>query len=178
MEEWAGRTPGLWFCLVCTYFGDKWDCGPFAGELQLYKLLLLLKPGQLPCWPPVWTWQELGAKSPSRIPCDGRCTLLVSVSLGVPLPQILVHRQMVKFMFPPTCGTSGKEPACQCRGHRRRRFNPLGGEDPLEEGMATHCSILAWGIPWTEGPGGLQSIRVRTLPLYFYSKYTIFTETI
>ena len=32
---------------------------------------------------------------------------------------------------------------------------PLGGEDPLEEGMATHSSILAWRIPWTEEPGGL-----------------------
>ena len=34
----------------------------------------------------------------------------------------------------------------------------LGGEDPLEEGMATHSNILAWRIPWTEEPGGLQSI--------------------
>ena len=34
----------------------------------------------------------------------------------------------------------------------------LGGEDPLEEGMAIHSSILAWKIPWTEEPGGLQSI--------------------
>ena len=34
----------------------------------------------------------------------------------------------------------------------------LGGEDPLEKGMATHSSILAWRIPWTEKPGGLQSI--------------------
>ena len=33
----------------------------------------------------------------------------------------------------------------------------LGQEDPLEEGMATHYSILGWGIPWTEEPGGLQS---------------------
>ena len=33
----------------------------------------------------------------------------------------------------------------------------LGQEDPLEEGMATHSSILAWSIPWTEEPGGLQS---------------------
>ena len=32
----------------------------------------------------------------------------------------------------------------------------LGREDPLEEGMATHCSILAWRIPWTEEPGWLQ----------------------
>ena len=34
----------------------------------------------------------------------------------------------------------------------------LDGEDPLEEGMATHFSILAWRIPWTEEPDGLQSI--------------------
>ena len=33
----------------------------------------------------------------------------------------------------------------------------LGRADPLEEGMATHCSILAWRIPWMEEPGGLQS---------------------
>ena len=34
----------------------------------------------------------------------------------------------------------------------------LGGEDPLEKGMATHSSILAGEIPWTEEPGGLQSM--------------------
>ena len=33
----------------------------------------------------------------------------------------------------------------------------LDQEDPLEKGMATHSSILAWEIPWTEDPGGLQS---------------------
>ena len=33
----------------------------------------------------------------------------------------------------------------------------LGREDPLEDGMATHSSILAWRIPWTKKPGGLQS---------------------
>ena len=33
----------------------------------------------------------------------------------------------------------------------------LGQEDPLEKGMATHSGILAWRIPWTEEPGGLQS---------------------
>ena len=35
----------------------------------------------------------------------------------------------------------------------------LGQEDPLEEDMATHSSILAWRIPWTEEPGGLQSME-------------------
>ena len=34
----------------------------------------------------------------------------------------------------------------------------LGWEDPLEKEMATHSSILAWEIPWTEEPGGLQSL--------------------
>ena len=34
----------------------------------------------------------------------------------------------------------------------------LGREDSLEKGMATHSSILAWGIPWTEEPSGLQSM--------------------
>ena len=39
----------------------------------------------------------------------------------------------------------------------------LDQEDPLEEGMATHSSILAWRIPWTEEPGGLQSIGYQTV---------------
>ena len=34
-------------------------------------------------------------------------------------------------------------------------------EDPLEEGMATYSSILAWRIPWTEEPGGLQSMELQ-----------------
>ena len=60
-------------------------------------------------------------------------------------------------------GASGKEPACQCRRLRDTGSIP-GSEDPLEEGKATHASILAWRIPWTEEPDGLQSIgsqRVR-----------------
>ena len=41
------------------------------------------------------------------------------------------------------------------------QIQSLGGEDPLEKGMATHSSTLAWEILWTEEPGGLQSQRVR-----------------
>ena len=40
-----------------------------------------------------------------------------------------------------------------------RDIKSLGWEDPLEEVMATHFSILAWRSPWTEEPDGLQSIR-------------------
>ena len=38
------------------------------------------------------------------------------------------------------------------------RVRALSWEDPLEEEMATHSSILAWKIPWTEEPGGLESM--------------------
>ena len=40
---------------------------------------------------------------------------------------------------------------------RETQVQSLGREDPLEKGMATYSSILAWGIPWTEEPGGLQT---------------------
>ena len=51
---------------------------------------------------------------------------------------------------------SGKESTCQ--GRRRKRLNSIpGSERSLGEAMATHSSILAWSIPWTEEPGGLQS---------------------
>ena len=39
----------------------------------------------------------------------------------------------------------------------------LGWEDPLEKEMATHSSILAWGTPWTEEPGGLQPMESQEL---------------
>ena len=50
-------------------------------------------------------------------------------------------------------GSDSKESA----GNVGDPVGSLGWEDPLEEGMATHSSILAWRIPWTEEPGGLQS---------------------
>ena len=49
-----------------------------------------------------------------------------------------------------------KLPAMQETEEMQVRF--LGWEEPLEKGMATHSSILAWGIPWTEEPGGLEFI--------------------
>ena len=53
-------------------------------------------------------------------------------------------------------GASGKETASQCR--RGKRVQSLSRENPQEEGMAIHSSVLAWRIPWTEEPGGLQSM--------------------
>ena len=45
----------------------------------------------------------------------------------------------------------------------KTRLQSLGWESPLEKGMATHSSILAWRIPWTEEPGGPQSMGLQTV---------------
>ena len=57
-----------------------------------------------------------------------------------------------------------KNPPANAGDIKRRRFNPLDWEDPLEEGTATHSSILAWRIPWTEEPGGLQCMGWQESP--------------
>ena len=57
-------------------------------------------------------------------------------------------------------GARGEELDCTA-GDTRDAGSILGQEDPLEEGMATHSSSLAWTIPWTEEPGGLQSIGLQ-----------------
>ena len=44
---------------------------------------------------------------------------------------------------------------------QKTQVRSLGQEDPLEKEMATHSSILAWRIPWTEEPGGLQSVELQ-----------------
>ena len=58
-------------------------------------------------------------------------------------------------------GASGKEFTCQCRRCQRQGSDSLGWEDPLEEDIATHSSILAWRSPRTEEPGGLQSLGMQ-----------------
>ena len=49
--------------------------------------------------------------------------------------------------------TNKREPTCQCRTHKRHGFDPWVGRIPLEKGMVTPSSILAWRVPWTEEPG-------------------------
>ena len=71
---------------------------------------------------------------------------------------LLIFSIVVPEGFPD--GSDGKNPPAM----RETWARSLGWEDPLEEGVATYSSILAWRIPWTEEPGGLQSIgsqRVR-----------------
>ena len=65
-----------------------------------------------------------------------------------------VYNLMNAWGFPS--GADGKESACQCR--RRDLGSVSGQEGPLEEEMATHSSVLACEIPWTEEPNWLQSM--------------------
>ena len=92
---------------------------------------------------------------------------------GVFRDLILVFDSYVLFRFPrkvfllPRCAASHvvlvvKNPLANS-GDIRDTVSKLGQEDPLEEGMALHSSILAWRIPWTEEPGGLQSIGSYTV---------------
>ena len=79
------------------------------------------------------------------------------------------------YIFPS--GASSKEPTCQCRRHRRGRFD-TEWKDPLEEDMTTHSSIFAWIIPWAEKSGRLQSMGpqswtwLKQLSMHIFISYT------
>ena len=62
---------------------------------------------------------------------------------------------------------SGKESALPIQ---ETWVQALDWEDPLKKGMATHSSILAWEIPWTEEPGGLQSMGLQRVGQYLASR--------
>ena len=62
----------------------------------------------------------------------------------------LFFNMLFRFAMGFPGGSVGKESACNVE----TLVQFLGQEDPLEKAMATHCSILAWEIPWTEEPGG------------------------
>ena len=64
----------------------------------------------------------------------------------------------------PSNSQKGASQVAQCR---RFRFSPWVGENPLEEEMATHSSIQAWEIPWTEEPGGLQFMGLQKSRIQF-----------
>ena len=60
--------------------------------------------------------------------------------------------------FEQTLGFPGGSDVKNLSAMRETQLRSLGQEDPLEKGMTTHSCILAWRIPWTEEPGGLQSM--------------------
>ena len=67
---------------------------------------------------------------------------------------------MVK-MFEGQLSTCGASLVAQLVKNPPAVWETWVGEDPLEEGMATHSSILAWRMPWTEQPGRLQSLGLQ-----------------
>ena len=70
-----------------------------------------------------------------------------------------IHTVLTVAVVPPTFGKiNANFPKTNSPAVQEIKVQFLGREDPLEEGMETHSSILAWRIPWTEEPGGLQSI--------------------
>ena len=72
------------------------------------------------------------------------------------------------------CGSAGKEYACKAGDEQETQVQSLGGKDPLEKGKATHSSSLAWRIPWTEEPGGLQSMGSQRLGHdWAYTRYIV-----
>ena len=89
--------------------------------------------GQL-TWSPLWFFHLRSV--PGDIPC-----LLANAAYGRPR------------------WLSDKESTYQCRRLRRRGFDPWVRKIPLEKKMASHSGVLAWRIPRTEEPGGLQSVK-------------------
>ena len=80
-----------------------------------------------------------------------------NVHLKCDSPNIFHHKCVVFQLHYVTWGFPGGL-AVKNSAMQETRVQSLGWEDSSEEGMATHSSILAWRIPWTEGPGGLESI--------------------
>ena len=64
-----------------------------------------------------------------------------------------------KYSYGFSGGSDGEESA----SNERDPGSIPGSEDPLEKGMATHSSILAWRLPWTEEPGGLPSMGLQRI---------------
>ena len=132
-------------------------------------LLVSSREGQF--WPP-YIKICLHPPEPTTLPRKS----VLHPSYSIFLPSTCSAFFFFNLLFPGV--TSGKEPTANT-GDEMRVWS-LGQEDPLEEGMATHSSILVWRIPWTEEPGGLQSRgsqRVRhdwatnTLTLMMYNIY-------
>ena len=104
------------------------------------------------CSRKVWSWKCVHF-SPVRAEIDISWALTCA-EIQTP-PSLFYSFLLISEGLPG--GASGKEPTCQCRRHNRW-VRSLGQEDLLEEGMATHPSILAWRIPWIEELGGLQYV--------------------
>ena len=86
--------------------------------------------------------------------------------------QLILNKTSISaFLFQHSDGASGKESTCQCRRCETPVWS-LGREDPVEEDLATHSSILAWRIPWTEEPGRVHRVAKNQTWLKWLSTFT------
>ena len=90
--------------------------------------------------------------------------------------QLTLNFQLNRDGFP--YGANDKEPACQCGILKEMWVLSLSWEDPPEEGMATHSSIPAWRIPWTEVPSWLQAVADMTEMTQHTRKHTLMNENL
>ena len=96
----------------------------------------------------LYRWGHCGEGPAGLTSCSCRCKILNDFTLGLQILTGLVSQ--VAALVAKNSPASAADIKIWVRSP--------GREDPLDEGMATHSSILTWGIPWTEEPGGLQSM--------------------
>ena len=128
---------------LCLLMQETWvlalDQGdPLEKEMATYS--------SIPAWKIPWTEEPRGLQSMADMTeytCHATNLFIIFAA-----HQIFAVSCRI---FP--CGSVVNPPAMQ-----EMQVPSLGNEGPLEEGMATHSSIPAWKIPWTEEPGGLQSM--------------------
>ena len=169
----------FWYCwYFCAGTGGQWIPPPpilsflifLEQNFGKYRFVLPVLPGIGTIWGALLGCKTTMARRAHCVPLDcgpqeGRLSC-DSWDLALPGTLLTCFRLIVKEQLargsPPGFlgGTSGKEPTCRRRDTLRDADWSLGWEDPLEKGMATHSSILAWRIPWTE-PGVLPSIRLQ-----------------
>ena len=149
--------PGLKAYQFCLYFQKSSSLAStgFFFFLITTFCLFLLWPLLFPLF---WLWALFVILS--LIPLDGRLDGLFEVFL------ISWFRHVLGFIG----GSDGKESVCNAQ----TQLQSLGWEDPLEKGMVTHSSVLAWRILWTEEPGGLQSMELQSVGHDWATKMSLY----
>ena len=84
-------------------------------------------------------------------------------------PASLIMMRVISVSVSVKGSNSKKKSTCSAGD----QIQSLGREDPLENGMTIHSSILAWRIPWTEEPGGLQSMGLQRIG-HYWATFTVF----
>ena len=141
-----------------------WDgCSPSSAIKLGYLILVAIA---FPFFKSLTVYQDL---FPGRVRYEEK-VFLYNLQSSIRSPTL--HWIGDKYRLP--CSSNGKESACNAGD----QVWSLGWEDPLEKGMAIHSSIVAWRIPWTEGPGGLVHRVTNSWTQLSNWHYYLFSEVI